>query len=94
MVRQVLGSITHGGLIELFLIPGSARRLDNMCCHTGRMVHIKESLLLIGKSSPCSGDNGFPFSLWSLTIRSTPYNRKQSGLSDLLNKPYASYAIN
>ena len=32
------------------------------------MVHIKEPLLLIGKSSPCSGGSGFPLSLseWSL----------------------------
>ena len=40
------------------------------------MVHIKEPLLLIGKSSLCGG-SGFPFSLseWSLTICLTPYNR-------------------
>ena len=33
------------------------------------MVHIKESLLLIGKSTPCGG-SGFPLSLseWSFTI--------------------------
>ena len=42
------------------------------------MVHIKEPLLLIGKSSPCSGGSGFPLSLseWSFTISPTPYNRK------------------
>ena len=41
------------------------------------MVHIKEPLLLIGKSS-LYGGSGFPFSLseWSLTISLTPYNRK------------------
>ena len=41
------------------------------------IVHIKEPLLLIGKSSPC-GSSGFPFSLseWSFTICLTPYNRK------------------
>ena len=54
-------------------------------CKTGRgmcypvcvMVHIKEPLLLIGKSSLCGG-SGFPFSLseWSFTICLTPYNRK------------------
>ena len=27
------------------------------------MVHVKESLLLIEKSSPCSGGSGFPFLL-------------------------------
>ena len=54
-----------GGPIELFLVPASG------------MVHIKEPLLLIGKSSLCGG-SGFPFSLseWSLTICLTPYNRK------------------
>ena len=41
------------------------------------MVHIKEPLLLIDKSSLCGG-SGFPFSLseWSLTICLTPYKRR------------------
>ena len=41
------------------------------------MVHIKEPLLLIGKSSLCGG-SGFPFSLSerSVYICLTPYNRK------------------
>ena len=41
------------------------------------MMHIKEPLLLIRKSSPCGG-SGFPFSLseWSFTICLMPYNRK------------------
>ena len=40
------------------------------------MVHIKEPLLLIGKSRPYSGGNGFPPSLseWSFTLYETPYN--------------------
>ena len=40
------------------------------------MMHIKETLLLIRKSSPCGG-SGFPLSLseWSFTICPTPYNR-------------------
>ena len=44
------------------------------------MVHIKEPLLLIGKSSPCGG-SGFPLSLsdWSFTICLTPYNRGAMG---------------
>ena len=35
-----------------------------------RMVHIKEPLLIIGKSSPCSGGSGFPLLLfeWSFII--------------------------
>ena len=70
-----------GGPIELFLVSASG----DDCCNKGRgmcypvcgMVHIKEPLLLIGKSSICGG-SGFPFSLseWSFTICPTPYNRK------------------
>ena len=45
-----------------------------MCYHVCAMVHIKEPLLLIGKSSPCGG-SGFRLSLseWSFTISLTPY---------------------
>ena len=41
------------------------------------MVHVKDPLLLIGKSNPCSGDSRFPLSLsdWFFIIYSTPYNR-------------------
>ena len=48
-----------------------------MCYPVCGMVHIKEPLLLIDKSSLCGG-SGFPFSLseWSLTIYLTPYNRR------------------
>ena len=48
-----------------------------MCYPVCWMVHIKEAILLIGKSSLCGG-SGFPFSLseWSLTICLTPYNRR------------------
>ena len=48
-----------------------------MCYPVCGMVHIKEPLLLIGKSSPCGGRR-FPLSLseWSVTICPTPYNRK------------------
>ena len=40
-----------------------------MCYLVCGMMHIKEPLLLIGKSSPCGG-KGFPLSLseWSFTI--------------------------
>ena len=49
-----------------------------ICFPVCGMVHIKEPLVLIKKSSLCSGGNGVPLSLtkWSFTIRSTPYNRK------------------
>ena len=48
-----------------------------MCYSVCGMVHIKEPLLLIGKSSLCGG-SGLPFLLseWSLTICLTRYNRK------------------
>ena len=55
------------------------------------MVHIKEPLLLIDKSSLCGG-SGFPFSLseWSFTICLTPYNRRYNVLSASLNKTFLS----
>ena len=45
-----------------------------MCYPVCGVVHIKDPLLLIKKSS---GGSGFPFSLseWSFTICPTPYNR-------------------
>ena len=58
--------------------------------YSGRgMMHIKEPLLLIGKSSLC-GSSGFPFSLseWFFTICPTPYNRKENVLSASLNKKH------
>ena len=47
-----------------------------MCYPVSGMMHIKEPLLLIGKSNPCGG-SGFHLSLseWSFTIV-TPYNHK------------------
>ena len=76
---EPVGSIVP---IELFLVPASA---PHDWCYKGRgmcypvcvVVHIKEPLLLIGKSSHCGG-SGFPLSLseWSFTICPTPYNRK------------------
>ena len=48
-----------------------------MCHPVCGMMHIKEPLLLIGKSSPCGGSR-FLLSLseWSFTICLMPYNRK------------------
>ena len=63
-----------------------------MCYPVGGMVHIKEPLLLIGKSSLCSG-SGFPFSLseWSLTICLMPYKIIINVLSASLNKTFPSF---
>ena len=82
MVRWVVGSILNGvDSLSYF----SFQPVLHDCCNEGSgmcypvcgMVHIKEPLLLIGKSI-LYGVSGFPFSLseWSLTICLTPYNRK------------------
>ena len=66
-----------------------------MCYPVCGMVHIKEPLLLIDKSSLCGGSR-FPFSLseWSLTICLTPYNhRLKNVLSALLNKTFLSFSL-
>ena len=72
MVRWVVGSILHGvDPLNYF----SFQPVLHDWCDKDRgisypgMVHIKEPLLLIGKSSPCGG-SGFPLSLseWSLTV--------------------------
>ena len=48
-----------------------------MCYPVCGMMHVKEPLLLVGKSSPCGGSR-FPLLLseWTSTICLTPYNRK------------------
>ena len=80
MMRWVLGSILHGEPIELFLVPASApwryTKGGSMYYPVCGMLHIKEPLLLIGKSRPWSGGSGFPpkLSEWSFTIRLMPYN--------------------
>ena len=50
-----------GGPIELFLVPSN--KGCGMCYPVCGMVHIKEPLLLIEKSSPCGGSR-FPLSLY------------------------------
>ena len=53
-----------------------------MCYSVYGMVHIKEPLLRIEKSCPCSGINGFSLSLseWTFTICPVPYNCKKKGV--------------
>ena len=82
MVQWVVGSILHGmdPLTYLSLQPvlhDKCNKGRGMCYLVCGMVHIKEPLLLIGKSSPCGG-SGFLLSLseWYFTICPTPYNRK------------------
>ena len=65
--------------IELFLVLEYdwSNKCRGMCYPVCGMMYIKEPLLLIEKSIPCSG-SGFPLSLseWSFTVCPTPYNRK------------------
>ena len=63
-----------------------------MCYQVCRMMHIKERLLLIGKSIPCGG-SGIPLSLseWSFTICLMPYNPKSNVLCASLNKTFSSF---
>ena len=82
MVRWVVGSILFGmDPLSYFsfqpVLHDWCNKGRGMCYPICGMMHIKEPLLLIDKSSICGG-NGFPFSLseWSLTICLTPYNRK------------------
>ena len=57
-----------------------------MCYPVLRMVHIKERLLLIGKSSPCSDGSGFPLSLSD----PLPYVRCHTGIDLKPAAPQAS----
>ena len=94
MVRWVVGSIRHGvdqlSYFSFQLVLHGCGKCYPVC----GMVHIKEPLLLIGKSSPC-GSSGFPLSLseWSFTICPTPYNRKWNVLSASLNKTFLSFLV-
>ena len=82
MVRWVVGSILNGvDPLSYFafqpVLHDWCKKGRGMCYPVCGMVHIKDPLLLIDKSSLC-GESGFPFSLseWSLTICLTPYNRR------------------
>ena len=82
MVRWVVGSILHGvDPLSYFsfqpVLHDWCNKGRGMCYPVCGMVHIKEPLLLIDKSSLCGGSR-FPFSLseWSLTIFLMPYNRR------------------
>ena len=63
-----------------------------MCYPVCGTMHIKEPLLLIGKSSPC-GSSGYFLSLseWSFNICPTPYYRIKNVLSVSLNKTFPSF---
>ena len=82
MVRWVVRSILHGeDPLSYFsfqpVLHDSCNKGRGMCYLVCGMMHIKKTLLLIGKSGPCGG-SGFPLSLseWFFTICLTPYNHK------------------
>ena len=77
MVRWVVLSILHRVDPLSYFSFQSVLQGCGMCYPVCGMVHIKEPLLLIGKSSLCGG-SGLPLSLseWSFTICPMPYNRK------------------
>ena len=94
MVRWVVGSILHGmDPLSYFSFQPVLHDWYNigcgMCYPVCGMVHIKEPLLSIKKSSPC-GSSGFPLSLseWSFTICLMTYNQKYNVLSASLNKTF------
>ena len=66
--------------------------IRGMCYPVCNILHIKEPLLLIGKSIPCGG-SGFSLSLseWYFTICPTPYTRKKNVSSASLNKIFPSF---
>ena len=81
MVRVFVGSIFHGvDPLSYF----SFQPVIHNWCNKGHgmyypvcgMMHIKEPLLLIGKSNSCGGSGFLSLSEWSFTICLTPYNRK------------------
>ena len=96
MVRWVVGSILHGvDPLSYFsfhpVLHDWCNKGRGMCYPVCGMVHIKEPLLLIDKSS----DSGFPLSLseWSLTICLMPYNHRYNVLSVSLNKTFLSLSL-
>ena len=66
---------------------------SGMCYRVCGVVHIKYPLLLIRKSSPCSGGSRFPHSLyeWSFIISLMSYNCIKNVLSVSLNKTFPSF---
>ena len=82
MVRCVVGSILHGvDPLSYFsfqpVLHDWCNKGRGMCYPVCEMMHIKEPLLINGKSILCGG-SGFPLSLseWPFTICPTPYNRE------------------
>ena len=85
MVRWVVGSIIHGGPIELFLVPASVPAV--VCAILSVVCAIL--LLLIGKSNPCGG------SVFSLSLSEGSFTIYPTHvLSASLNKTFPSFLYN
>ena len=96
---SVVRAFAHGAMghqidpsLSYFSLHDWLNKSRGMCYPVCGMMHIKEPLLLIGKSSPCGG-SGFPLSLSerSFAICLTPYNRKLNVLSASLSKTLPSF---
>ena len=81
MVQWVVGSILHGvDPLSYFsfqpVLHDWCNKGRGMCYPVSGVMHIKERLLLIGKSSLCGGSR-FPLSLseWSFTIHHITVNK-------------------
>ena len=61
MMQCIIVSIQHGRPTKLFIVSASVPH--GMYYPVCRIVHIKEPLLLIGKSNPCSGTSRFPHAI-------------------------------
>ena len=97
MVRWVVGSILHGvDPLNYFsfqpVLHDWCSKGHGVCYPDCGIVYVKVLLLLIGKSSLCSGSRRFPLSLseWSFTMRFTPYNHKIKCVESS-NKTYPSF---
>ena len=62
MVRWVIGSILHGAISRSSQCSMTVVTKAVVCVILCGMMHMKEPLLLIGKSSPCGG-SGFPLAI-------------------------------
>ena len=87
MVQWVVGSILYGvDPLSYFsfqpVLHNWCNKGRGMCYPVSGMMHIKEPLLLIGRSSPCSGGSRFPLSL---------FNHEKNVLSTSLNKTFPSF---
>ena len=97
MVQWFVGSSLMVDSLSYFLFQPVLQNWCNkghgMCYRACGMIHIKDPLLLIGKSNPWTVGNSFPFLLirWAVTIYWMLYNHKLNVLRVSLNKTFPSF---